>query len=449
MKNTLFLARAHVVGISLLFGLCAANALAADTDLDGLDDLVETNTGVFVSPANTGTDPSGADTDGDGARDGWEVGQGSNPLSASSFPEPASARVMVRQFSNIAGSGISPTKSYTHAISGGSAATVNGVAFQELSSTVTPANFSWEAGNTKNQVRPTDGIHLNDWVPANGGISDPELITLLSGFTYATQAWFTPTEPQRYTLDNLSNGQLYELRIYTRVWAKGGTGAPIDITFTNGQEVIQPWGGLPRDRPDYVLGTNNRDSVFFLSYLYRAQTNSLVIDAKVHPSMPRISGSLHLYALTNEVVQDTDGDMLPDSVETNTGNYTSPANTGTSPNDQDSDDDGINDWSEIYTHGTNPTRADSDGDGFDDLFEINTGFDPIASTSTPDTLSSIRTAVEFRFNAANGVSYRIEASTDLNGWGTIETNITGTGGIITRFYSTETIPKRYFRARRN
>jgi hypothetical protein len=41
------------------------------------------------------------------------------------------------------------------------------------------------------------------------------------------------------------------------------------------------------------------------------------------------------------------------------------------------------------------------------------GFDPALKTSIPDALSSIRTAVEFRFNAAKEVSYRIDDSTDL------------------------------------
>jgi hypothetical protein len=44
---------------------------------------------------------------------------------------------------------------------------------------------------------------------------------------------------------------------------------------------------------------------------------------------------------------------------------------------------------------------------------------------------AIRTAVEFRFNAANGVSCRIETSTDLNSWNTIETDIIGEGGVVT------------------
>ena len=51
----------------------ATSPNAADTDLDGLLDHFETNTGVFVSATNTGTDPSRADSDRDGLGDGREV----------------------------------------------------------------------------------------------------------------------------------------------------------------------------------------------------------------------------------------------------------------------------------------------------------------------------------------------------------------------------------------
>jgi len=99
----------------------------------------------------------------------------------------------------------------------------------------------------------------------------------------------------------------------------------------------------------------------------------------------------------------------------------------------------------VVTHGTNPNAKDSDADGFDDLFEINTGFNPTQAGSTPDALSSIRSAVEFRFNAGTGLRYRIESSTDLQTWTPVESDIVGTGGVVTRFYSIENQPKRYFR----
>ena len=51
-------------------GLEVVTRLAdADTDGDGLDDSVETDTGIYLSPTNTGTNPLLADSDRDGAGD--------------------------------------------------------------------------------------------------------------------------------------------------------------------------------------------------------------------------------------------------------------------------------------------------------------------------------------------------------------------------------------------
>ena len=146
---------------------------------------------------------------------------------------------------------------------------------------------------------------------------------------------------------------------------------------------------------------------------------------------------------------DTDGDGIRDRFETGTGIYVSADDTGTSPTNPDSDGDGLGDGAEVNTYQSNPTVADTDGDGFGDGFEVSTGFSPTSAASTPDALSSIRTAAEYRFNAALGVSYRIEASTDLATWTMIETPVIGTGGVITRFYSVDGQAKRFFRSRRN
>jgi hypothetical protein len=57
-----------VIGFAALL-LMTATTYAIDSDSDGLDDSVETGTGVYVSPADTGTDPNNPDTDGDGLSD--------------------------------------------------------------------------------------------------------------------------------------------------------------------------------------------------------------------------------------------------------------------------------------------------------------------------------------------------------------------------------------------
>jgi hypothetical protein len=67
-------------------GDAEGDACDDDDDDDGLLDTVETNTGIYVSPSDTGTNPLNADTDGDGFDDGVEVTAGSDPNKASSTP---------------------------------------------------------------------------------------------------------------------------------------------------------------------------------------------------------------------------------------------------------------------------------------------------------------------------------------------------------------------------
>ena len=52
-----------------------------DTDRDGVADIYETGTGIFVSESDTGTDQSNPDTDGDGQSDGGELIAGTDPNS--------------------------------------------------------------------------------------------------------------------------------------------------------------------------------------------------------------------------------------------------------------------------------------------------------------------------------------------------------------------------------
>lgn len=59
----------------------------ADSDNDGLYDSVETDTGVFVSEEDTGTDPDNPDTDEDGWTDGAEVKLNTSPFDDRSRPK--------------------------------------------------------------------------------------------------------------------------------------------------------------------------------------------------------------------------------------------------------------------------------------------------------------------------------------------------------------------------
>jgi hypothetical protein len=115
----------------------------------------------------------------------------------------------------------------------------------------------------------------------------------------------------------------------------------------------------------------------------------------------------------------------------------------------DVDGDELSKYQEVIVHGTDPLDADSDDDGFSDGFEVDMGFSPLTSESSPDAVSELLTAAEFRFNAANGVSYRIETSSDLENWSTVEEEVIGSGGQVTRFYSIEGNHKRFYRPKRN
>ena len=56
------------------------NGPDVDTDGDGILDIHETATGIFISETNTGTNPRVTDTDGDGWLDGDELTLGTSPV---------------------------------------------------------------------------------------------------------------------------------------------------------------------------------------------------------------------------------------------------------------------------------------------------------------------------------------------------------------------------------
>lgn len=65
----------------------AGSPILFDTDADTLSDGVETNTGVFISLTNTGTNPTKKDTDGDGMEDAPEIADPfTDPTDANDYP---------------------------------------------------------------------------------------------------------------------------------------------------------------------------------------------------------------------------------------------------------------------------------------------------------------------------------------------------------------------------
>ena len=80
--------------------------------------------------------------------------------------------------------------------------------------------------------------------------------------------------------------------------------------------------------------------------------------------------------LAQSYLNDTDGDGLYDYHETGTGIYVSKQNTGTDPNNIDSDGDGITDGIEVNQYNTNPNLADTNSDQINDNISLENNIDP-------------------------------------------------------------------------
>ncbi|MBK1835329.1 hypothetical protein [Roseibacillus ishigakijimensis] len=279
----------------------ATNPTLADTDYDGLSDLVETNTGLFVDANDTGTDPVLDDWDGDGARDGWELSQlsdGAAMFDDQVMPESAVPAITVTPVTDDASSLISLTKVYTHALSGGTGVTINGVTMDEVSVGISPPNFLWSTSNGADQLSTAE--NLGQWLADMGGVTGSGLIALYNSFTWSGNG-DVPGGSQTYTLSGLTPGEDYLLRLYIRSFDPVTARRVVDLTFRNGDEELVPYRGLAEDASGYLLGTFNNDQAYFLTWPYTAESEEVSIEARIALGAQTGNGSFHFYGLTNEI----------------------------------------------------------------------------------------------------------------------------------------------------
>ena len=384
------------------------NPRNADTDDDNLGDAVETNTGVVVDANNTGTDPNKKDTDGDGAADGTEVALGSNPNDPNE-----SGDIMISN----------GDWDVTHVAGGG---TIDNVAQAEEAIENEDGEFvkvKCEFIHMHDNVGPPIFPELSPPYPlwnedkgGDGGFGDRNdfaiqakgNINLVAGgtvtFVCNSDDGFVLTIDGEVVgeVGNRGRGNtfmdvdlaagLHEVCFIH--WERGGGAG---VTLAHARDLGGGAGGLNED--DWVLTKAFVDITDSdgdgITDLYE-EANGLdpdVNDAALDKDGDTISNLDEFKSdpqtLANKA--DTDEDTLPDNVETNTGVYVSPTDTGTNPVRTDSDSDGLTDTVETGTgvfvsatdRGTNPVKADTDGDGFEDGKEVDLGTDPLLAASVP------------------------------------------------------------------
>ncbi|MDQ8189599.1 hypothetical protein [Roseibacillus persicicus] len=164
----------------------------------------------------------------------------------------------------------------------------------------------------------------------------------------------------------------------TIYWRGGGHSDNVNIDLLRGDVFIAE---IARNVPAYQR---------FFSWTIPATPtgNDYSIRVTLAGEMSRSSAPFQIYSLAD----DDDGDGLANTLESNTGIFVSINDTGTNPDDADSDDDGYSDALEVAA-GTDPNRGDyyPSNHGFilledfeSTLFPLNGSARNIRSWSTPD-----------------------------------------------------------------
>ena len=125
--------------------------------------------------------------------------------------------------------------------------------------------------------------------------------------------------------------------------------------------------------------------------------------------------------LSVNIVEDSDSDGIYNYQETNTGIYVSPSETGSDPNNEDTDGDTILDGTEI-TNGTNPNLADTDSDGLSDPLEVTYGSDPNLPDTSGDGLSDavvVNAGFDPTVDYSNLINVSRQGMTDLRNGSTM------------------------------
>jgi len=369
-----------LISVTSIFAATLSLTFGADSDGDGLDDSVETNTGIYLSETDTGTDPNNSDTDGDGLIDSLETNTGI--LVSSSF-DFTSAEGFTGSPANLNGqNGWSANPG---------SVLVNTDASKEFVFCAGGQGVWWEGGT----FNPTAGtmtfvtdFKFNNLPAATGDAFNViKLGAEQTGNDVARVYFRYVSGPGNYRM-RYSRGNGYDLDVGTSNTfdlsdiGQGSEDAESDElrltwTLTRG-ETADAWTSSLS-----LVNLTTEGTIVGLGYGTDAWERTVAVSETFHNDTS-INWGFQTSNINNANILATSA-----SFETNTGVVFTSSNTGTDPNNADSDSDGLTDGVENNTGtfvstsepGTDPNNADTSGDGIKDGDWANADYDPNANYS--------------------------------------------------------------------
>ncbi len=414
-------------------------AYGADSDFDGLDDTVETNTGVYVSSSNTGTNPSASDSDSDGVPDGLEVKEKTSPVDATKFNNFSKNLKIYLNFeqglANISGHprSISPIGNPTIA----SSIDGSGIRFDGIDDAIYFSNDSDLPLYRSNWGNPPSAINqgpltISLWVKQDAGGNAEQCIIGKRDYTsfnlvtrngyIAGEARWPGVQPDPVLALDSSQEIRDHWHYITYIWDKPSFKIFVDgiltkeISASNIVElasVSKPWvigaksdlqiasveffkGTVDNVRVyDRALGANEVFSLY-ASETFKVSTENALTGGSITGGGNFISGSTQtLIALPSpgyifdSWTGDASGSANPTTVlidADKTVGATFVQDT------RDPDSDGLSNYQELIVHGSNPDLADTDGDGINDGAEVQQGRSPKVAEPVVSNISAVQRA---------------------------------------------------------
>ena len=330
-----------------------------DSDGDGLYDDDETD--IY------GTDPTKADTDGDGVDDGQEVYDGTDPLDSNSASADSASP----------GSTVTPTPAMPGSGSGsGAPASTGDSGSSRVKDTGAIAVIIYQCPDTAN---PETGNFTNCAV-----VADPkgELIdTVTNKPVTLDTAPRLDDQNHVYYWDELPVGSYrVDAKLPGKQWT---TTQPDGLT-------------VPVHAEKEIFEVKKSDDLLLVQvFVYGSGAAAGAMTPTTTPTATPTAAAMDsdhdgltdddetsVY-LTDPMKADTDGDGVDDGQEVYDGtNPTDPSSSSNGADRKDSDSDGLYDDDETNVYGTDPSNPDTDGDGVGDGQEVEDGTNPLDPSSS-------------------------------------------------------------------